>query len=127
MLEMVGLAAFVHRDATGLDLLLTAGGENLSVGQRQLVCLARALLRKAKIIVLDEATASVDYETDARIQETLHAEVRRSGITMMTIAHRINTILTSDRVIVMDAGRIVEIGPTKELAADKGSLFHTFL
>ena len=127
MLEMVGLAAFVHRDATGLDLLLTAGGENLSVGQRQLVCLARALLRKAKIIVLDEATASVDYETDARIQETLHAEVRRSGITMMTIAHRINTILTSDRVIVMDAGRIEEIGPTKELAADKGSLFHTFL
>ena len=127
MLEMVGLASFVQGDPQGLDLLLTAGGENLSVGQRQLVCLARALLRSCKIIVLDEATASVDYETDARIQATLHAEVRRSGITMMTIAHRINTILTSDRVIVMDAGRIVEIGPTKQLAEDPNSIFHTFL
>jgi ATP-binding cassette subfamily C (CFTR/MRP) protein 1 len=79
------------------------------------------------MIVQDEATASVDYETDARIQETLHAEVRRSGITMMTIAHRINTILSSDRVMVMDAGRLVEIGPTKQLAEDKDSVFHTFL
>ena len=127
MLEMVGLAALVQEDKEGLDLLLTPGGENLSVGQRQLVCLARALLRKSKIIVLDEATASVDYETDARIQQTLHAEIRRSGITMMTIAHRINTILSSDRVIVMEEGRIAEIGSTKRLAEDTYSLFHTFL
>ena len=88
-------------------MLLTAGGENLSVGQRQLVCLARALLRQPAILLLDEATASVDYETDRAIQRAIRAEFRG---TSMTIAHRLNTVMDSDRIVVLEAGRVAEQG-----------------
>nr|XP_050024147.1 multidrug resistance-associated protein 1-like [Dermacentor andersoni] len=114
------------RDAfeeSGLDFQVTEGGLNLSVGQRQLVCLARAVLRKTKILVLDEATASVDMETDLLVQQTLREHMVDS--TVITIAHRLHTVLHSDRVVVMEQGRIVEVGEPAKLLADGHTSFHS--
>jgi len=126
-LASVHLEDFIKSKNEGLDFHLTAGGENLSVGQRQLVCAARAFLRGCQILILDEATASVDFHTDALIQEVLQCEVATNKLTTVTIAHRINTILGSDNVLVMESGKNAEFGPTKRLAKDPKSKFYTFL
>jgi len=101
-------------------MLLEPNGENLSVGQRQLVCLARAMLRNSKVLVLDEATASVDKKTDALIQSTL---AQLKGVTMLTIAHRLDTIIDYDKVAVLDKGKVVEFGNPQELSTRKHSKF----
>jgi len=108
---------------SGLLHEVTEGGGNISVGQRQLVCLARALLRKTKVLILDEATAAVDLETDELIQHTIRREF--ADCTIITIAHRLNTIMDSDRVLVLDKGVIEEFDSPDNLLKDKSSLFYS--
>uniref|UniRef100_A0A8C5PJK7 Canalicular multispecific organic anion transporter 1 n=1 Tax=Leptobrachium leishanense TaxID=445787 RepID=A0A8C5PJK7_9ANUR len=120
-LELAHLKPYVETLQEKLFYIVSEGGENLSVGQRQLICLARALLRKSKILILDEATAAVDLETDDLIQKTIRSEF--SDCTVLTIAHRLNTILDSNRVMVLDAGKIIEFGSPKELFEQKGHFY----
>jgi ATP-binding cassette subfamily C (CFTR/MRP) protein 1 len=105
----------------GLNSEVAEGGENFSQGQRQLLCIARSLLRKPKILVMDEATASIDNETDAAIQEMIRENFKDA--TVLTIAHRLNTIMDSDRVLVMDDGRIAELDTPQNLLAKKDGIF----
>nr|XP_039333978.1 multidrug resistance-associated protein 1 isoform X1 [Saimiri boliviensis boliviensis] len=120
-LELAHLKDFVSALPDKLDHECTEGGENLSVGQRQLVCLARALLRKTKILVLDEATAAVDLETDDLIQSTIRTQFE--GCTVLTIAHRLNTIMDYTRVIVLDKGEIREYGAPSDLLQQRGLFY----
>lgn len=122
-LELAHLKDFVQSVENQLLYKITEGGENLSVGQRQLVCLARALLRKSKILVLDEATAAVDMETDGLIQETIRAEF--ADCTIVTIAHRLNTVIDYDRILVLDQGRVIEYDTPSSLLAKKTSTFYS--
>merc|ERR1719427_2073170 len=101
--------------------MVSEGGGNLSVGQRQLICLARALLRKSKILVLDEATAAIDLETDDLIQATIRKEF--ASTTIITVAHRINTIMDSDIVAVLSNGQVQECGDPKRLLENSSSVF----
>ncbi|XP_066475389.1 multidrug resistance-associated protein 1-like [Tiliqua scincoides] len=120
-LELCDLKNFVQSLPKKLLHQISEGGENLSVGQRQLICLARALLRKTKVLILDEATASVDMETDNLVQSTIRKEFR--NCTVLTIAHRLHSIMDSDRVLVLDAGRIAEFDTPHRLLQKKG-MFH---
>ncbi|NXH19972.1 MRP7 protein, partial [Bucco capensis] len=109
----------------GLDSELGERGKSLSLGQRQLMCLARALLTQAKVLCIDEATASVDQKTDQLLQQTIRQ--RFADKTVLTIAHRLNTILDSDRVLVMQAGRVAELDSPTRLSQKDGSLFQHLL
>ncbi|NXW77005.1 MRP1 protein, partial [Hirundo rustica] len=120
-LELTQLKNFVADLPEQLEYKCTNQGENLSTGQKQLLCLARALLQKAKILILDEATAAVDLETDVQIQSMLRTQFRDS--TVLTIAHRVNTVLDCDRILVMENGRIAEFDTPEHLIAQKGLFY----
>ncbi|XP_042578213.1 multidrug resistance-associated protein 1-like isoform X3 [Cyprinus carpio] len=120
-LELAHLKNFVSGLPDKLNHECSEGGENLSLGQRQLVCLARALLRKTKILVLDEATAAVDLETDNLIQSTIRTQFE--DCTVLTIAHRLNTIMDYTRVIVMDRGHITEMDSPSDLISQRGQFY----
>jgi len=105
-----------------LDAPVAEYGENLSQGQRQLLCLGRSLLKKCRILLLDEATSSVDFETDTEIQRTLREDF--VNCTVLTIAHRVNTIMDSDKILVMKDGKVGEFASPEQLLADKASIFY---
>uniref|UniRef100_A0AAZ3Q244 ATP-binding cassette, sub-family C (CFTR/MRP), member 3 n=1 Tax=Oncorhynchus tshawytscha TaxID=74940 RepID=A0AAZ3Q244_ONCTS len=120
-LELSHLNKFVSNQPAKLELECSEGGENLSVGQRQLVCLARALLRKTRILILDEATAAIDLETDDLIQSTIRTQFE--DCTVFTIAHRLNTIMDYTRVLVLDKGQIAEFDTPTNLLFRRGIFY----
>ena len=108
----------------GLNMIITENGGNISIGERQLICITRAILRKSKIIVMDEATASIDVNTENIIQKAINNLLNDS--TILTIAHRIKTVLNSDRILVLDNGEVIEFDNPKTLLANKNSMFYEF-
>ncbi|RPD67396.1 P-loop containing nucleoside triphosphate hydrolase protein [Lentinus tigrinus ALCF2SS1-6] len=105
-----------------LDSQISSGGGNLSVGQRQILALARAIARQSKLLILDEATSAIDYETDTVIQRSLREAVSKDT-TVLTIAHRLQTIMDADKILVLDSGHVAEFGSPAELLKNKDGIF----
>lgn len=124
-LDAVFLGEKLRKAPSKLDTAVSENGKSVSQGQRQLLCIARAILSKAKVLVLDEATASLDAQTDLMIQEAIKKNF--GELTMLTIAHRLNTIIESDRVLVMDAGCVKEFDEPKALLENKDGIFRSLV
>ncbi|XP_065919849.1 ATP-binding cassette sub-family C member 4-like isoform X2 [Dysidea avara] len=124
-LEEVQLKEVISNLENGLESQVSEGGSNFSVGQRQLMCLARALLRQNKILVIDEATANVDLITDGIIQEMIRKKFNHC--TILTIAHRLETIMDSDRVLVLSSGKVIEFDTPFNLLQNQQSVFHSMV
>uniref|UniRef100_A0A8C1SXZ8 ATP-binding cassette sub-family C member 5 n=1 Tax=Cyprinus carpio TaxID=7962 RepID=A0A8C1SXZ8_CYPCA len=124
-LEKTHIKDMVSRLPNSLHSEVTDNGENFSVGERQLLCVARALLRHSKILLLDEATAAIDTETDRLIQDTIRSSF--SGCSTLVIAHRLNTVLNCDRIMVLDQGQILEFDTPSKLLANENSRFRAMM
>ncbi|CAK4541672.1 unnamed protein product [Aphanomyces euteiches] len=122
VVSKAGLHTLVSEMPDKLSTELADKGSNLSVGERQMLCLARALLVQSKIVVLDEATAAMDHETDVQLQRVISTEF--ADATVLTIAHRLHTVMHSDRIMVMDAGCVVEMDSPSALLAKEDGFFY---
>lgn len=127
VLENVNLKEFVQDLPKKLNEPISEGGENLSQGQRQLLCIARALLRDCKVLVIDEGTSAVDPYTDELIQNVIKQQAQEKNITVLAIAHRLNTIINFDKVMVLGKGKLLEFGDPQVLKDDPNSIFHSMV
>ena len=124
VMKKIGFDYIINQHNLGLDQNISENGSNLSIGEKQLICITRAILRKSKIIVLDEATASIDYKTEEIIQKALNELLNDS--TMICIAHRIKTVMNANKILVLENGEIAEFDTPKNLLENKNSLFYDF-
>ncbi|KAK2946055.1 Multidrug resistance-associated protein [Blattamonas nauphoetae] len=125
VLDMVQMREVVSEMEYGLDTPVAEGGSNFSAGQRQLLCFGRAILNNSRVVVMDEATANVDVETDAGIQRTIREQLKEQ--TVIVIAHRLNTIMDSSRIVVMDKGEVAEFDTPDNLKANPQSAFNSLI
>jgi len=124
-LRSAGLFSVQEEHAEGritLDTNISSGGGNLSVGEKQILALARAMVRGSKLLILDEATSAIDYKTDTVIQTTLRQKLA-SDVTVITVAHRLQTIMDADKIMVLDDGRVAEFDTPRSLLQKEGSMF----
>ena len=124
VMKKIGFDYILKQNKDGLDQKISENGSNLSIGEKQLICITRAILRKSKIIVLDEATASIDYKTEEIIQKALNEILSNS--TMISIAHRIKTVINADKILVLENGEIIEFDTPENLLNNKKSYFYDF-
>ncbi|KAF9094978.1 hypothetical protein BGX27_001331, partial [Mortierella sp. AM989] len=125
VLERSDLKNYVASCEGGLESQVSEFGENLSVGQRQLLCLARAMLTHARVIIMDEATASVDVATDVMLQKAIRVDFANS--TVLTIAHRLNTVIDYSRILVLDHGEVKEFDTPANLLSRPDSVFSSMV
>jgi ATP-binding cassette, subfamily C (CFTR/MRP), member 1 len=124
-LDKAQLKHLVEDSESGLEMEILEGGTNLSTGQRQLVCLARSLLKRARILVCDEISASLDNRSDAMLQATIRREFKDA--TILTVAHRLLSVIDADRIMVMSRGKIIEFDTPANLLADESSEFSSLV
>jgi ATP-binding cassette subfamily C (CFTR/MRP) protein 1 len=125
VLDCVKLADKIRSLDGNLEAVVSENGDSFSLGQRQLICMGRALLKESRVLLMDEATASVDIDTDRHIQELLRREFE--GRSILTIAHRLNTIIDYDSIVVVDAGKVGEMGAPRTLLSDEDGLFSSLV
>ena len=121
MLKKIGFDDFVKKKIFKLSHTISENGSNLSIGEKQLICITRAILRKSKIVILDEATASIDFRHEEIVQKAIDQLLKNS--TLISIAHRIKTVLNSDKILVLENGEIKEYEKPDVLLKDKKSYF----